>query len=312
MRKVILSQLRGFPYSPGERFKRSDLHKTFGGSFRHGMTSANSKSDFLLFHDEESNHQFGYDIWQGFQADGSFHYTGQGIKGDQKMTRANLALIKADEMRHPIHLIESKGGHCTYIGRVVLGNPPFFEKQAPDIEKKGTRNVFVFNLLPLSRTIRGKDEIPVSVSVVGHDLPWYPPDFTPLIKRQEKVEESVVNLIENQLQAEFGNYLIRQGHNPINHLFTLPGSKGVLRPDFWIPSLKLVVEAKPSSAREFVRLAIGQALDYVNLAKLEGVPMSPAILLPQSPTKDLVQLINSLGITLILKGSDGFTFHRSN
>jgi hypothetical protein len=299
-----------FPYRPGETFKRADLHAFFGGSFQHGMTSANSGSDFLLFHDEESNHQFGYNLWQGFQVDGSFHYTGQGVKGNQKMTRSNLALMKSYEKMNPIHLIESKHGVCTYIGRFTLGSPTYFEKQAPDIEKRGTRKVFVFNLIPITMVVAKDNSDADFDTITGNDLPWVAPNFTPIQTSGAAEKSTVMELHENLLQAEFGNFLIKSGNPPLNHIFNFSNVKGGLKPDFWIPSLGFVVEAKPSSAREFTRLAIGQVLDYANLASLEGNPMSPAILLPDSPSVDLVRLIKLLGITLILKQDQDFIFLR--
>ncbi len=297
-----------FPYLPGESFKRSDLHELFGGSFQQGMTSANEKSDFLIFHDEVNNQEFGYDIWQGFQADGSFHYTGQGIKGDQKMSRSNLALLRANDQMLPIHLIESSKGLCTYIGRFALGEPPYFEKLAPDIQGGNLRKVFVFNLIPLSTSLKINSDSPSSAEVTGEDHTWAPPSFAPIEKGVIRSEKSVIDLIEHKLQSEFGQYLIAQGHTPLNHTFQILNSKGFLKPDFWVPDLKLVIEAKPSSAREYVRLAIGQVLDYANLARLEGVSISPAILLPNMPAKDLVTLLSSLEITLIVKSGIGFEF----
>ena len=79
--------------------------------------------------------------------------------------------------------------------------------------------------------------------------------------------------------------------------------------DFWISDLNLLVEAKVSAARDFVRKAIGQILDYKYQAKLHGMEVVPAILLPALPTKDLVNLVTDLGIVLIVqKHLDEFEF----
>lgn len=298
--------LQVFPYSVGENFKRADLHSLFGGSFRHGMTSANHGRDFLLFHDDSSSREFGYDVWEGFQADGSFHYTGQGTKGDQKMTRSNLSLVRANSRGVPIHLIESTSGICTYIGRYVLGIPNYFIRQAPDVEKRKVREVFVFNLMPISNTFNEDGDS--KGLVIGEDQKWVEPDLSSTIKKVLNQEETSIDFAEMRLQAEFGNYLISKGIIPLIHNFTLTDKKGVLKPDFWLPSMGLVVEAKPTSTRDHVRLAIGQVLDYANLARLEGKTMIPAILLPARPSKDLCELIASLGITLITKLNSGFDF----
>jgi hypothetical protein len=62
-----------------------------------------------------------------------------------------------------------------------------------------------------------------------------------------------------------------------------------------------IVEAKKSSARPFVRMAIGQVLDYAHLARKDHRPVVPVIVLPEEPTDDLKELIVSLNITLIVR-----------
>lgn len=79
-------------------------------------------------------------------------------------------------------------------------------------------------------------------------------------------------MIEYELQTRFGKYLISKGHTPLSHTFKFSNLQGGLKPDFWVPDLELVIEAKASSARDYVRLAIGQVLDYANLAKPLRVP----------------------------------------
>jgi hypothetical protein len=100
--------------------------------------------------------------------------------------------------------------------------------------------------------------------------------------------------------------MIQLGHKVENYEFKFENFKGRLKPDLWIADLNYVVEAKASSAREYVRLGIGQVLDYVNLAKIQGIQMKPALLLPNLPTSDLKELVSDLGITLIVRDMDSF------
>jgi hypothetical protein len=301
-----------FPYSSGDQFKRADMHQLVGGSFRHGMTKCNNGRDYLLFHDAKNSKKFGYDKWEGLQADGSFHYSGQGTVGNQSMTRANLGLVKANEEGIPIHLIESTGGVCTYLGQYILGEPAFTIEKAPDVRGEQEREVFVFNLIPISNC----DDLDLSsyksLQVEGFSRPWIRSDFETINLIGQVKSKTQIERTEIKLQAEFGEYLLANGHEVFSHTFHLSGRKGGLKPDFWIPCLGLVVEAKPSSSREFVRMAIGQVLDYANLSSLEGHPMTPAILLPNRPISDLSGLIGNLGITLIFKNqSNQFEFQFS-
>jgi hypothetical protein len=296
-----VSEKDKFPYVPGEQFKRADMHKLIGGSFRHGMTMSNKGRDFLLFHDSKNSRKFGYDKWEGLQVDGTFHYSGQGTIGNQSLTRANKGLIEANENSIPIRLIESSGGICTYIGQFVLDEPNYSIEKAPDLRGENERDVFVFKLIPVSTFTTHDKSLNSIVRVEGKSSPWMAPAFDVIGLNDSLNPRTKMERSENRLQAEFGNYLISKGHEVMSHTFSIDGFMGILKPDFWIPSLGILVEAKPSNAREFVRLAIGQSLDYANLSKLEANPLAPAILLPSRPTQDLCRLIKVLGITLIFK-----------
>ena len=306
---MILKNMQTFPYEVGEKFKRSEMHQLIGGSFRHGMTKCNGGNDFLLFQDAKNSRKFGYDKWEGAQVDGSFHYTGQGTIGNQELTRANASLMKASESNIPIHLIESEAGTCTYLGQYILGEPPFTIERAPDANAEYERDVFVFKLVPVSNYL-DLDLVLHSIgNIVGETKPWVAPNFDAIHQEGKVLKVRQIDRAENKLQADFGNYLIAKGHQVFLHEFSVKGLKGQLKPDFWIPCLGFVVEAKPSNAREFIRLAIGQVLDYVNLSQIEGKPMLPAILVPNRPAPDLCQLIGRLGITLITKNrNQGFDF----
>ncbi|MTB02932.1 MAG: hypothetical protein F2929_00035 [Actinobacteria bacterium] len=299
-----------FPYSPGDQFKRADMHDLIGGSFRHGMTKCNGGNDYLLFHDPKNSKKFGYDKWEGKQADGSFHYSGQGTLGNQKLTRANMGLIKANEQGIPIHLIESLNGTCTYLGQYILGDPTFSVEKAPDVKGHVERDIFVFKLVPIANYMDADLSLHLNGRVEGATTFWVPPTFETILLSDPANSRKQIDRVENKLQAEFGGYLISNGHEVLTHSFSFEGLRGTLKPDFWIPCLGLVVEAKPSNAREFIRLAIGQVLDYANLSKLEGNPMIPAILVPNRPTADLCSLINDLGITMIFRNRNNqFEIH---
>jgi hypothetical protein len=86
------------------------------------------------------------------------------------------------------------------------------------------------------------------------------------------------------------------------------GSSALLEPDFIDETDGLVIEAKVSGARGFVRTAIGQVLDYQHLLSNQGYNYSPAILLPFTPSPDLVDLLASLEITLIVQQADRFIY----
>jgi len=285
------------------------MHEKVGGSFRHGMTSCSEGNEFLLFHDKKKSVKFGYHVWEGLQADGKFHYTGQGTQGDQTLTKSNLALIRAGELGHAIHLIESVDGICTYIGEYLLDDPNFFIEEAPDALQQSLRNVYVFRLTPKSYFHNYLPSESSLQKLKGQPKPWIPPNFTDVFPVQ--LSKTAANIVRDEfkLQNEFGTFLLEQGHDVLSFDFKLPGANGTLKPDFWIKDLGLIVEAKPSISREHIRMAIGQVLDYVHLASQLGLQMKPAVLLPSMPSADLADLLQELGIQLIYKSDIEFHFH---
>ncbi len=282
------------------------MHAIVGGSFRHGMTSCSNGTEFLLFHDKKKSVKYGYNVWEGLQADGSFHYTGQGTNGNQELTKSNLALINANEKSIPIHLIESVDGECTYLGEFSLDDPPFVYKAAPDESKIELRQVLVFRLLPQRFYESARDLSDMNPWISKNVRNWTALAYDDLEVGLVAAEQGIRVRRELKLQVDFGSYLIEGGHKVSVLEMKLLNRSGVLCPDFWIEDLGLIVEAKPSVSREHVRLAIGQVLDYLNLAEMLGINATPAILLPGLPSQDLVHLIERLGITLIYQSGSAF------
>ena len=75
--------------------------------------------------------------------------------------------------------------------------------------------------------------------------------------------------------------------------------------DGWCPDEKLLIEAKSSSSRTYIRLAIGQLFDYRR--HINPHPEKLAILVPTEPQEDLLNLLSDLEISLIYrKDKDNF------
>lgn len=78
---------------------------------------------------------------------------------------------------------------------------------------------------------------------------------------------------------------------------------GGLRVDLFDRANNTLIEAKPNSSRETIRLLLGQLLDYVRY--FDPSPRLVA-LLPERPVDDLVDLLTSHGITLIFEREGSF------
>lgn len=141
--------------------------------------------------------------------------------------------------------------------------------------------------------------------------PWTPPAYDPSVVHPRDSTDDlasdndrVVTFEEFRLQSDFGLWLSDQGNPPSQIKIPVVGS--TIQPDLFVPERGWIIEAKKSPARPYVRLAIGQVLDYVQAAKRHGIKANPVILLPDRPDEDLCGLVHSLGITLVVRSSAGF------
>jgi 5-methylcytosine-specific restriction protein A len=83
-------------------------------------------------------------------------------------------------------------------------------------------------------------------------------------------------------------------------IIPVPGEKTRLITDTYDVTSRELFEAKPDSDRGTIRLAIGQILDYLRfLSDVKG-----AILLPDKPSDDLIDLIHSVGLSLVVGDGD--------
>jgi hypothetical protein len=300
-----------FPIEVGQSLKKAYIHALIGGSSQHAMTSCLGGSAFLVFHDPLKGRKFGYDVWEGPQADGSFHYTGQGVLGHQRLTGPNRILLAASSDGKPIHFFRRPGpgskrvpgNPYTYEGLVMLDVPPYVVREAPD-QTGALRNVFVFRFVPLEES---PDQLASSSKSLAECAmtPWNPSIADIAKLGIPTTPAAQADLEENKLQKRFWEFMCSKGEQPERAAISIDGLKGYLFPDFVLSSRGLVVEAKPSTSRIHVRLAIGQVLDYAHLLAEAGRLLKPAILLPGKPRQDLCDLLEKLEISLIFESSPG-------
>ena len=135
-----------WPLVIGECSSLQSLQEVVGGSRQWGITSCMSGLHFLVFHNPHSARKNGYDRWEGFQPDGSFHYTGQGRVGDQSIDQgANKSLLSTLGTSTPIYLLRSEGTSVTYLGKFCLSDNPCRIERALD-SQGNERSVVVFHL----------------------------------------------------------------------------------------------------------------------------------------------------------------------
>ena len=77
----------GGPLMVGAVYRRRHLNDRFGGNRMSGIARSPREPVVLLFHTEEPSQQFYRD---GFDGDGVYWYSGEGVKGDMKMASPNV------------------------------------------------------------------------------------------------------------------------------------------------------------------------------------------------------------------------------
>lgn len=105
---------------------------------------------------------------------------------------------------------------------------------------------------------------------------------------------------EGRLVTAYADYLRALGHSVCRH--RIPVSDGVLITDLYDETTDELVEAKSSTDRGTIRLALGQILDYARYIQ----PASMAILVPQQPSIDLCTLLLDNGTGVVWPHGQGF------
>lgn len=298
----------------GMSIGRRELHDRLGGGSRQdGITRVVKTNEMLVFTNDGGG-KHGYGVHEGLRSDGVFRYSGQGQDGDQTLTSNNKALAESEEIGRPIRVFRGQGT-VTYVGSFALADPPYTWERFPGTGSSPERDGLVFNLvavdadtslLPALVDEESAPYIPgVATVMLPATTPWQPLDFSEYQVRRVDEGESVrsVSRREFELQTRFGEWLRARGEDV--QVLRLTEDGATIVPDLYVPTLAQVVEAKKSTARAYVRTAIGQALDYAAVARRRGLSVTPAVLLPSEPNSSMVELCTSVGITVWWPSSSG-------
>jgi hypothetical protein len=289
-----------------ETRRRDDVQALYGGQQRGGIATPTSSENILIFTDPASGAEFGYDKHEGLLPDGTYRYTGEGQVGDQEFKGGNKAILQSVETGRIIRLFLAKSPNATYVGSFTLGEPAYEMAIAPD--RNGmNRQVIVFNLMPMSAAL---GSLPLFNNASGDetslDTPWVAPDWATYVVNRKARGERVTEVTrqEHKLQSDFGLWLGAQGHRLIER--SLATGSTQIYPDLFDATTMTVFEAKRSSGRGYVRTAIGQVLDYQNVAELNGLKVDCGTLFPGRPDEHMLLLCKKLGIKVFIRGNADF------
>jgi hypothetical protein len=288
---------------PGDRIRRIELHARYGGSGQSGISPSRTTPNILVFTDPRSGERHGYfDQWA---PDDSFHYTGEGQRGDQTMTRGNLAILSHRANGRALRVFQGAAGTVQYVGQFVLDElEPFTITTAPSTNDGPPRQVIRFHLLPIDRAVTTGER-----GSLGR----------PFRRRDEDIEvtsrEAVTARdpdaagrglrVHNRLQNQLSDLVEAAGYTPID-------PESPIDPAFdlaWFAKHTLfVVEVKSctqDNQTQQLRLGIGQVLDYEDTLLARGHTVQPVLYLEKQPA-DLrwSGLTRRHGIQLIWPGTE--------
>lgn len=130
----------------GQSYQNIDIARIFLVSTQGGMRKSNKANSLILF----TMHNTGNPYEDNWGDDGTMHYTGMGLSGDQSIDyKQNRTLAESRENGVDIHLFESfEPNDYIYRGRVALADEPYYEPQKDEDNRE--RQVVKF---PLKMTI---------------------------------------------------------------------------------------------------------------------------------------------------------------
>jgi hypothetical protein len=287
---------------PGDPILRTALHAEYGGRPQGGIGPSRVSPNVLVFTDPAAGEPHGY--FDGWKADGRFHYTGEGQRGDQRMVSGNATILRHAEDGRALRLFQGARGEVEYVGEFTVDpDNPWYETDAPETDGGPIRKVIVFRLVPVDT----KPEEPDSL------LPEVPqgPTVEAVPVEEQHTERAFVDPGREPYEAErreaklvksLRDYLRSKGHKVVRYKILPESELKPLYADLYDETAKVLVEAKGGVTREAFRMAIGQLADYSRF-----LPDSArVILVPERPRADLLSLAESVGVSVVWPADDSY------
>lgn len=294
-------------FSPGQLVTRDERRRLYGGGIQRGIEASSKTPNVFIYSDPQEGEKFGYNF-DGWVTDGSiFRYTGEGARGDQQLTSGNRAILEHREKGRSLHVFVAAGGRQQggklhrYVGEFeVDADPPYVREDARDVDGE-MRSVVVFRLRPLGPVFRDDGQASAFPDTSAQsecelvDLE----DHVATEFEQSPTEGRTATKIEAELVKQYAAYLRDNfGHVVRAYRIRPPDEIISLRTDLYDVTAGELYEAKGTSTRGTVRMAIGQLLDYRR--HIHGHEIGKElVLLPTRPAPDLLHLIHSCGISCV-------------
>ena len=299
---------------PGDYLTRDKRREIFGGALYGGIEPSAKSSNVFVYSDPARGSVYGYK-YDGWNSDKSVYlYTGEGRVGDQLLTHGNKAIVEHKSTGRSLRLFvadgrisdESNEKNHIYLGEFEVDEDfPYYQADALDESQEEIRTVFVFRLKPIGQVI--KRDIDVSQETEARSK-----QTAELIDLERNLtdtfstsgtEPSIGERREGKLVQDFTIHLEEFGHKVKRWKLTPQGEIKSFLTDPYDLTEDHLYEAKGSSAREKVRMAVGQLLDYKRL--METPPKKLSVLLPHEPSPDIKSFLIAYRIGCTWQQEDG-------
>jgi len=191
-----------------------------------------------------------------------------------------------------------------YIGQFQIDPvAPFSKQTAPD--STGTnREVLVFHLLPVGETTLGTSNYaknsPPGLSIAR----MIPPEVdSSLFYESSGTEPTISEKLESKLVQSFRTWLGLPSYAVKRWSIPIVGMGSPLLSDIYDTTTKVLYEAKSSSSRRDIRMAVGQLLDYQRHIPVRNLTCS--LLLPTRPSDDLIDLAHYAHMGVTFRSNNG-------
>ena len=228
-----------WPLSIGQRIKRTDLHRQFGGSCHAGISPSARTPNLFLFTEPGLAGQHGYvDSWH---EDGCFHFTGAGQRGNQQFVSGNRAILTSCSDGRALRVFQGTGGHVEYRGLFVLDpNRPFFRKATLATCAGPLRSTIIFRLRPVD----GLCERPTRRPVVDEQATVSTVSFEDTHTERPMSNSPLDEPVKSALIRRFKDFMQNVGHTVERFRITPAGEVSPIFTDAYVRDQKILVEAK--------------------------------------------------------------------
>jgi hypothetical protein len=184
-------------FSPGQVYRRRDLHAKFGGQ-RQGGISTPAKAPFIFLITGDSGKQHGYsDEWTD---DGIFLYTGEGQRGDMKFVGGNRAIrdhLKDGKALQVFEQDKKDKRFLRYLGEMEYAQHAY--REAPDTDGK-QRKAIVFHLRPVGTL--SPDSALVAAALAGEGAASKSGGGFGSVETNRRVEKAAIEFVTRSYEED--------------------------------------------------------------------------------------------------------------